>query len=251
MRRAGSPGTALAVTHYQPQGVQDRHEHDHVQLSFLVAGSARETIGRRTHEVSCGGVCIKPTGADHDNLWGNDGALIVSARLRTWDPKVAPDFPLATWMPCSTDSLAGIIGVALLSGQPEEIDAAVDDLMTLLDTAQSTTRDPPGWLRVVAEALMDCEYLSADEAAALGGVHRVHLSRTFARHYGIPFGVFRNRVMAAKAVRAMVRSDDPLVDVAHEAGFADQSHMHRSIAGLTGLTPRQFRSAFQSLAAAC
>jgi AraC-like DNA-binding protein len=251
VRRAGSPGTMLAVTHYQPQGAQDRHEHDHAQISFLVAGSARESIGRKTHEISGGGVCIKPAGADHENLWGSNGALIVSARLQTWDSEIAPKFPIATWVPCSTAALASVIGVAVLSGQPDEIDSAVNDLTALLDAERSTTRDPPGWLRRVTEALMEGETLSADRAAALAGVHRVHLSRSFARHYGIPFGLFRNRVMAARAVRAMVRSNAPLADIAHQAGFADQSHMHRSIAGLSGLTPRQFRLAFQSLAIAC
>ena len=241
----------MAVTHYRPQGTQDRHEHDHAQISFLVAGNARETIGRKTYEVSGGGVCIKPAGADHENLWGNNGALIISARLQTWDSEIVPKFPAAVWVPCSTASLAPVIGVALQSGQPAEVDTAIDDLLALLGAGHSTTSDPPRWLRLVTEALMDSATLSAVEAARLVGVHRVHLSRSFVRHYGIPFGVFRNRVMAARAVRAMIRSDEGLADVAHQAGFADQSHMHRCIAGLSGLTPRQFRAAFQSLATAC
>ena len=246
VRKFGQAGAALALTHYVPGGRQDRHEHDHAQISFLVAGSARETIGRTAHDIVAPGVCIKPTGADHENLWGTNGAFIVSARLADWGPDLAPDFPVARWVPFPTDCLGPVITTALLTEAPEEIDGAIDDVIALLCPERTAAVDPPAWLRAVAEAVRDSDAFTAEEAARLAGVHRVHLSRCFARHYGVPFGVYRKRVMVARAMEKAIRSDEPLADVAHCAGFADQSHMHRSIASLTGVTPRRFRSAFQA-----
>ena len=251
IRRRGSNGMGLTLIHYAPGGRHDRHEHDHAQVSFLIAGGVRETIGRRCHEVTVPAVCIKPAGADHENLWGANGALIVSARLRDWDSSLLPRFPTASWVPFATPAVAPAIAGALEGRSPSRIDDAITDLLGLLRTEPSRTRDPPAWLRRVVEAVTDSENLTAEDAARIAGVHRVHLSRHFSKHLGVPFGVFRQRVMLAKAVEAMVRSPDALAEIACDAGFADQSHMHRNLASTLGVTPRRFRNAFRAAASRC
>ena len=72
-------------------------------------------------------------------------------------------------------------------------------------------------------------------------MHRVHLSRSFAHHYGVPLSIYRHRLMVARAVEATVRSGETLAEVALSAGFADQSHMTRALQRGAGVTPRRLR----------
>ena len=46
-----------------------------------------------------------------------------------------------------------------------------------------------------------------------------------------------------KAAELMGRSEQPLVNIAVHAGFADQAHFSRSFHAMVGLTPSQFRRA--------
>ena len=140
------------------------------------------------------------------------------------------------------------LAAGLLGQRAADIDEAIADLLALLGPESSTAREPPGWVRMVAEAVRDCDYLTAEDAARLAGVHRVHLSRAFAKHFGVPFSAYRKRVMIGRAIERAVRSAEPLAKIAHASGFADQSHMHRDLASLVGLTPRQFRAAFRAAA---
>jgi AraC-like DNA-binding protein len=237
----GSDGIELTLTHYAAGVRQRRHEHDHVQVSFLLAGANHETIGRRSNEVTRPSACIKPIGTDHENAWGKTGALMLTVRLRQPAMLEGLSFEHATWRACKPTS-ASLVRGALKAERPADVDALACDLVGSLDerTEQPRGHQPP-WLIPVIEAIWECDNLTADDAARIGGVHRVHLSRAFAQFVGTPFSIYRKQVMAARAVEAMLRTRMPLADVAALAGFADQSHMHRTIAALAGTTPKSLR----------
>ena len=238
----GSPGTLLTLTHYAAGGHQPRHVHDHTQVSFLLAGGIAETIGRRCHEVRTIGACVKPAGVDHENRWGRTGALMLTVKLAATETDDLAAVPLAAWhavRPLDRRLLRAVNRAA----SPDQVDAIVVDLVAGLAPADEDRSARPPWLGRVAEALWDGEALSADAAARLAGVHRVHFSRAFARHMGTPFSVYRRHVMLSHAVEAALRSDDGLADVAAEAGFADQSHMNRVLGAALGASPRELRRA--------
>lgn len=80
------------------------------------------------------------------------------------------------------------------------------------------------------------------------GVHPVYLSRVFRRHIGGSPGahVRRKRLEYAASLRARP-GRLRLSDVAQQAGFFDQNHLHRSLAGETGLTPADLRRLVDAL----
>ncbi|MDB5873741.1 MAG: transcriptional regulator, AraC family-like protein [Ramlibacter sp.] len=81
--------------------------------------------------------------------------------------------------------------------------------------------------------------------AAIAGLSRAHMTRAFARQFGVPPHIYLNSVRVRKAQEAMMAGDS-LADVAVDCGFADQSHFSRRFKGALGLTParwlRQMRS---------
>jgi AraC-like DNA-binding protein len=75
--------------------------------------------------------------------------------------------------------------------------------------------------------------------AGIAGLSRAHLTRAFARHFGVPPHIYLNAVRVRKAQEAMLAGAS-LADVAADSGFTDQSHFSRRFKGALGVTPAQW-----------
>ena len=96
-----------------------------------------------------------------------------------------------------------------------------------------------GWLKTVQDYLeshFDSD-LKVDELVAIAGVSRVHLTRSFARQFGVPPHVYLNNVRLRQAKR-LLKDGHSIAQAATCAGFADQSHFTRRFKGSFGLTPK-------------
>lgn len=77
----------------------------------------------------------------------------------------------------------------------------------------------------------------ADRAA----IARRTLRRSFATAVGMSADRYRVVARAARARHELVRTSTPLAVLAWELGYADQSHLHRDVAELSGSTPTAWR----------
>lgn len=84
--------------------------------------------------------------------------------------------------------------------------------------------------------------LDLEALAALAGVDRCHLCRTFQKVMGVPPHRFRAQLRIARA-RKLLADGAGCTEVAHAVGFFDQSHLTRSFKELTGTTPGAFARA--------
>ncbi|MFF5809495.1 helix-turn-helix domain-containing protein [Streptomyces sp. NPDC012746] len=78
------------------------------------------------------------------------------------------------------------------------------------------------------------------ELAAEAGMSREHLIRTFTRATGTPPYAWHLSARLAEA-RRRLRKGEPVADVAHLLGFADQAHFHRHFTAAYAITPGRFR----------
>jgi AraC family transcriptional regulator len=239
----GDAGGTLRLSHYPAGGRQERHVHDHTQISFLLSGQIEERIGRRSHEPLAGFACVKPAGTDHEDRWGRRGALMLSLRLPGTEAGRAA-VATGTWGPADVAAVASILRAALAGGGSLPADLLAADLLACIGAEPPDRRAPPLWLSRIRESAADDPGFSIAAAAASAGVHRVHLSRAFAACYGLPLGVYRQKMRLAAAVARTVRSGEPLAGIACAAGFADQSHMSRALSAATGATPAGLRRLF-------
>jgi AraC family transcriptional regulator len=87
--------------------------------------------------------------------------------------------------------------------------------------------------------------LSLAELAAVAGLSPSHFNSLFKQSAGVTAHQYVIRRRVDRAVNLLSRDGARLIDVADQAGFADQSHMSRCMRRVVGMTPaavlRQYR----------
>jgi AraC-like DNA-binding protein len=97
------------------------------------------------------------------------------------------------------------------------------------------------WTERLAQALRVERVPRLDSWAESEHLAAETISRGFHRAFGVPPQVFRIESRARRAWNLLLRSSLPLTSIAHELGFADQAHLSRAIAALTGAPPTYWR----------
>jgi AraC family transcriptional regulator len=204
-----------------------------------------ERLGGREHRLYGAAVGYKPPGAWHADAWGDGGALIFSLRVAHERVDLVERLRQPGWTAheCRA-ALADVVRACFADGNAaHRVDAAHDALALAAAPGGRIDARAPAWLERVRHAIVDAPYdASVDALAREAGVHRVHLSRWFVRHYGIAPSALRRRVAAAHAIGAVVRSPHSLTDVAHDGGYADQAHMTRALRAAVGVPPSRLRT---------
>jgi AraC-like DNA-binding protein len=87
--------------------------------------------------------------------------------------------------------------------------------------------------------------VTLDELAATSGVPPFRLLRAFQQSVGLTPHAFQTQTRIRTVCR-LLRSQQPLADVAVATGFADQAHLTRTFKAIMGMTPGQYRDAFRA-----
>jgi len=89
------------------------------------------------------------------------------------------------------------------------------------------------------------DHLSHDlrlaELAEVASLSPSHFKSLFKRSVGAPVHQYVIRIRVEYAIDLLLNGNLPLIDVALQAGFANQSHMARCVRRATGLTPGNLR----------
>lgn len=247
-RLASGAGFDVRLSWYAPGAHMDSHVHDRHQVSWLLAGELRERSAGREFEFVDLSRGIKPAGCPHANVYGRSGSLVLALNI---DPEsdLCDAIPgLDDWRWSASDgerkAVHDVLAAAtmLADGNPVT-DLALADVVAGTHPAPGQTGDAPDpWLSRVRDWLHDdpdAHDLSGLAAAA--GVHRVHLSRSFTRHYGLPPSLYRLRCKVSRALADLVGGAS-LAAAAQTGGFADQAHFTRATRRQTGLTPSHLRT---------
>ncbi|MCO7573943.1 helix-turn-helix transcriptional regulator [Pseudomonas chlororaphis] len=98
----------------------------------------------------------------------------------------------------------------------------------------------------VLEQMVDqyAQPLSLAQLALTYGHNELRLLRDFRRAVGMTPHAWLTEVRLQAARRLLERTDLPLAAIAHDSGFAHQSHLGSALRKSLGLTPRQYRLRF-------
>lgn len=103
---------------------------------------------------------------------------------------------------------------------------------------------PPRWLRHARELLHDqCgSELRLKDVAAAAGVHGVHLTRSFRRHFRCTPGEYLRRCRLSQAAALLHAGNLSVSEVAVACGYFDHAHLGRSFKQAYGVSPRAYRA---------
>jgi AraC family transcriptional regulator len=232
------------LTSYPAGFAQHMHDHDGSLYSQILAGSLSESVQGRECQVRSGQFAIRTDGIRHSVRYGAAGALILGIGL---SPSVLRSrYTARSWREAADGRRARQLLDSIFTGCADLIcDRLYDLLLTDSEPCAPGERRPPKWLQRARERLIEEPHnTTVARLAHDAGVHRVHFSRAFEWHYGRAPSVFRRECMVSRSMTLVLTSGTHLAMAATEAGFADQSHLTRSMKQIVGITPGTLRNLF-------
>ena len=247
------PHLTLRVTDYNRDALQRAHCHDELHFSVILRGGVAETVGKHTEYAGPLAVVAKDAGVIHANQWGRNGARVARLTLPgaslaalagdevrevgwrwTHDPAVARSF-----LRLVRRSQEGEQGYDIVDDDIVDVIAA----FTTRRTAESCGR-PPAWLGEVVARIQNEWHpqCTSQSVAASARVHPVYLARCVRRWYGTGLGEMIRAQRRTAAVAAVSNTDQRLLQIALDHGYADEPHFCRDVRTAVGMSPGRLRA---------
>jgi len=246
-------GFVVSTIDFPHEGRTPSHSHECAGFTLVRQGRYTKTIGARTYECAPSMVTREPPGVTHAEVYrAATASLLVEVSPRRFaelveivpmlrDPAVTRD---RTVVRAATRCLAefGANDSASSLGLESGI---LDWIAAMARRPVGTARGhaAPHWLQRVEQRLADewREAPSIGELAAEANVHPVYLANVFRRHFGASVSEYLRRRRVDWAATALASTDTALAEIAHGAGFFDQSHFTRVFLRYTGHRPGAYR----------
>jgi len=230
------------------------HVHDRASLAVMLEGSFDLGITNRLFACEPGSVAAEPVEERHSNAVGTAGAHVLaiqpepgavdrlgpcadlfdSVRYARSSPVVLLAWRLARELraPDSVTPIA-VEGLAL-----ETVALALREQRALRRVAAA-----PRWLARARDHLHErfLDPPTVGELAQDAGVHPDYFARAFRTWFGAAVGAYVRRLRLDWAADRLARTEVPIVEIALDAGFADQSHFTRAFRHQVGITPGDYR----------
>lgn len=210
------------------------HRHELAYAALVLDGDYEEASPEGVWRLEAGDLVVHPPYHLHLNRFERGGARVLNVTLSHGGARALGAHAYAVLRPHGADMLVS----ASAADAPDALDEVLSDAVP---RAPAPARD---WLDLFADALR------ADPAAKIGplarrfGVTPTHAARAFARRFGLTPAAFRNELRVRAGLQRLSAPRAILADVAAACGFADQAHMTRSMAAVTGQTPSRLKRAF-------
>jgi AraC-like DNA-binding protein len=204
-----------------------RHGHERAYAAIVLSGGYEEAGDHGRFRVGIGDVVLHERFEAHINRFSGLGATVLNLPL--------------------SDRYAFLPGSASIADPDFVIRIAeknkAEAAELLLSTATVQQTGFADWPDELAAALMENPSLSLSLWGANRGLTPWAISRGFMQVFGLSPSAFRARTRARHAWKAIETSGEPLSQIAAHLGFADQSHMTRSVKQLTGVGSQAWRTA--------
>jgi AraC family transcriptional regulator len=226
------------------------HAHERPTLAVVMKGSFETRLASDVEVCGRSSLRIEPAGSHHTNHFGPLGAHIVVVQPDPASPLLGPAADAFDRAEHRRDERASLIGRAIASEfrhrdavSPLALQSLGLELVTVVARSSRVPRGAPPWVAQATDLIHDrfLETLRIETIADGVGVRPSELVRAFRAFHGVPVGTYARRLRLEWVAHRLAGSDEPIVSLAHEAGFADQPHLTRAFRAFSGLTPARYR----------
>jgi len=245
-------GYTLFEALYPSNLKQPRHTHTLASFSFVLAGSYFENYGRQTSTRTSSTVIFHPPQESHAVGFESDVRILsVQFDFKRFAQIREHSIILDESSSCHSETIAWLgnrihrefrrmDSFSLLS-----IEGLVLELLAEASRSRISTDEKgvPLYLLEVKDFLHDnfAESFILEDVVKIAGVHVVHLSRVFRKTFGCTIGEYVRRLRVEFAARQILRTNASLGEIAHAAGFSDQSHFNKTFRNFYGFRPAEYR----------
>jgi AraC family transcriptional regulator len=229
------------------------HAHDWPVLSIFVLGRYLNETELGETRVAGPSAILYQARAAHRNAIGRVGFEQIEIEFdAAWLGRaLMPAAPVSRW-------LGGYVGAearrlarcCVLEADEERFRAALRRFVQSAST--QAVREAPSWVHVIHRQLLNDTTLAVSDLAREVGRHPSWVGTAYRKATGEGPMETAARFRVERAARSLRETNHACADIAHEAGFCDQSHMNRSFRRLLGRTPsevRDDRTAFRQIGA--
>jgi len=238
------PRCAVALRWFRPGFALSNHTLDRTRMDITLRGSGWMRVGEEEHTAAPGVVTLRPGRLQLCGRVGSEGMLQFSLMmdsdlgLRRIDHHPGADSLLfrayrAYARPDATTPLT--------------LESLVAEIRAVLAGERDARADDGAWLARVVDRLR-CEPFvtpSLDDLAADAGVHFTTVARGFRRKLRCTPGDYLRSIRLGLAAARLTRTEEPIARIAHDLGFADQSHLGRRFREVYGEPPAAYRRRFR------
>jgi AraC family transcriptional regulator len=231
------------------------HAHELSHFCFVLAGNYREKMAGRNFERSPSALVYYPPDVSHAEEHFTHGRhFLVEIDFQGLEKLTDYGARLSEPVLLGSDSSLWLAARMYreFSDRDEFSALVLESISTELLIAASrqfmrrAERRPPPWLKTIKEFLREnfSEPPTLNDLAKAVEIHPTHLARVFRQFERCTVGDYIREVRINYARQRMLSSNEPFVEIALAAGFADQTHFTRSFKRSTGMTPTEFRRIF-------
>ena len=250
-RAAHVEGFIISQTAYEAGSALMPHYHDRDYFCIVTSGRFEERASGGSHRCTAETVVFHPRGAVHADTF--------DAATRCLNVELPDDLGLMygefgdAFVRRGQRRGPGLAALARRIERELRVADAASRLALhglVLELTAEWIRAPasgrrPAWL-AEAQRIVRAEYtagIDCRDIAARVGVHPVRLSREFRIAYRVTMTELALRLRVEHAARLLRTTRRPLVAIALDAGFTDQSHLAKAFRRLTGTTCARYRRA--------
>lgn len=245
-RRQAGGFSVAAMLQTVPEDRVEEHTHAEAHFVLLQAGHYVSSAAGAPDVAEGPALIYNPPGTRHRDRFRGEGGRFLAVSMPASTLHGFADAVALPDRPCVLGP--GTAGTADRLAASDDDDVGLESLCVELLAAAAdrvrgeSTRTPP-WLWRARERIHDdcgADLVLSDIAAA-AGVHPVHLTRAFRRHFGCTPGDYLRRCRLNKAARLLAETHNNLAGIAADCGYADQPHFAHAFRAAFGVSPRQYR----------
>lgn len=210
------------------------HRHELAYAALVLDGDYEEASPEGVWRLEAGDLVVHPPYHLHLNRFERGGVRVLNITLPHAIVRRLASHSYGVVRPRDADALTR-------ARDNDVVDALGDTLADAATVSPPAARD---WLDAFADALRAEPAMQIGVLAQRFGVTPTHAARAFGRRFGLTPAAFRAEQRLRAGLQCLAAEDAVLADIAAVCGFADQSHMTRTLVAATGQTPSRLRAAF-------